>query len=289
MTEADNLTAWKTMGQMLACGRTTDEEVESIRRYGSHAVSPVLRASVLATLGVPKPKERGEYCLIFGCYRPFTTPFLVRDFVRLLDFLKVDYTYLEQEYCCGFPFFLTASAAELSEARSRSEEFNRLNSDLARRKGASKLIYCCAGCVHAARDTLADEADRHGYMIDLMLDCLADRRLELPPTVIGCFEGCHTFTRKNFPGVKLDWDRYRRRLGEIKGLEIVDIARGMCCKNSAEKIVDAGLKMNVEKILAPCSGCYGALLKASQGRAPVVGFAELFMQSLEYTAKLTER
>ncbi len=286
MTEANNLTAWKAMGQALACGRTTAEQIESIRRYGNHGASPVLRAGLLAALGVEKPKDRAEYCLIFGCYRPFTTPFLVRDFVRLLNLLNVDYTYLEQEHCCGFPFFLTASAGELGDAKSTSGEFNRLNSDLARQKGASKLIYCCAGCVHAARETLPDETDRHGYMIDLMLDCLENKQLEALPTVIGYFEGCHTFTSKNFPGVKLDWDRYRRRLGEIKGLEIVNIAGGMCCKNSAEKIVDAGLKMNVQKILAPCSGCYGALSKASQGKAPVIGFAELFMQSLEHTAKL---
>ena len=82
------------MARVLACNRTKEEEIESIGRYGNHGVSPILRSAVLAAHGIPAPKEQGRNCIIFGCYRPFNTPFFVRDCIRLLDLLDIDYTYV---------------------------------------------------------------------------------------------------------------------------------------------------------------------------------------------------
>ncbi len=283
MNKEKKLAAWRAMAEVLSCGRTAAEQEESIRRYGNHGVSPVLRAAVLAAHGIPKPKDKALNCIIFGCYRPFTTPFLVRDCIRLLDILNIDYTYLDQEHCCGVPLAMIASKEDLGDVTDAGREFNQMNLDLARQKGASKLAYCCSGCVHAALSTIGDTSDRHVYVLDLILDRLEQQRLEIPPTVMGYFEGCHTFVRRTYPKARLDWSRYRQRISEIEGLEIVDLPNTMCCKMSAAEIIDTAVKMKLKKILCPCSGCYASLMKPAQAIVQLMSVPELLLQSLEHS------
>lgn len=284
MSREKKLAAWRAMAEGLACGRTSAEQVESIRTYGSHGASPVLRAATLAAHGIPKPKAKAQNCVIFGCYRPFSTPFLLQQCIRLMDMLNIDYTYLDREYCCGIPLIMIASKEELGDAMAAGGEFNQMNFDLARQKGASKLAYCCAGCVHAARSASTGASDSHVYVLDLILDALEQKPLEAPPEVIGYFEGCHTFVRSAFKDVRLDWSRYRKRMGEIKGLEIVDLPNNLCCKRSAAEIIDTAAKLNLTKILCPCSGCYSSLSNAAQATIRPVTVPELLLQSLEHTA-----
>jgi len=283
MSKATRLAAWRTTGEVLSCGRTVDEQMESIRKYGNHGVSPVLRAGVLAAHGISKPKDNAKNCIIFGCYRPFTTPFLVRDYIRLLDMLNIDYTYLDHEYCCGVPLAMTTmnSGEQLDNAMSVGREFNQLNLNLAQQKGAIKLAYCCAGCVHAAKNAFNETSDSHVYIVDLILDEIEKHHLKIPPTVIGYFEGCHTFFRNIYSGIRLDWGRYRQRLSKIEGLKIVDLPNNMCCRESAIKIIESAVKMNLTKILCPCSGCYASLMPASKGKLQMITLPDLLLQSLE--------
>jgi Fe-S oxidoreductase len=268
------------MANVLSCGRTVTEQIETIKKYGSHAVSPVLRAAVLATHGVSKPKEKAQNCIIFGCYRPFTTPFIVRDSIRLLGMLGIDYTYLDQEYCCGAPLAMT-SEEQRDYVMNVCREFKLQNFSLAQQKGAIKLAYCCAGCVHAARDTFRETSDQHVYILDLILDGLEKHHLKIPPTVVGYFEGCHTVARSYYPAARINWDRYRQRLNNIEGLQVLDLPNYECCKNSSDKIIESAEKMNLDKILFSCSGCYSALMQAAKGRLQMISLPELLFQSLE--------
>jgi len=282
-TSGKSFAAWRSTAEALSCGRTLDEQMESIRRYGSHGASPALRAGVLAAHGIAKPKAEAENCIIFGCYRPFTTPFLVRDSIRLLDMLHVDYTYLDQEYCCGAPLVMSGSDDQAVDVLAAGREFNQMNLDLARRKGAARLAYCCAGCVHSARDSFREASEDHVYILDLILDGLEQRRLRIPPVVVGYFEGCHSVFQRMYPGAALDWGRYRQRLAGIEGLKVVDLGEKMCCKQSALKIVERAEKMNLDKVVCACNWCYSSLLPAAQGRVQMVTFQELLVQSLEYS------
>jgi Fe-S oxidoreductase len=281
MTEVNKLAARRAKAEVLSCGRTMAEQIESIRKYGNHGVSPVLRSAVLASHGIAKPKARAENCIIFGCYRPFNTPYLVRDCIRLLDMLSIDYTYLDQEYCCGAPLAMQASRDQIDNIMAAGKDFNRQNYDLAQKKGATKLAYCCSGCAHAARNTFVDTSDRHVYMPDLILDSLEKHNLKIPPTVMGYFEGCHTFVRSVYPAGSIDWDRYRRRLRDVDGLKIVDIPNNMCCQNSAEAIIEHAEKVNLDKILCSCSGCYASLMQPAKGKVRLISLPELLLQSLE--------
>jgi Fe-S oxidoreductase len=277
------------MADVISCGRTEAEQIEWIRKYGSHGASPVVRAAALAAHGISKPKAGAEYCVIFGCYRPFNTPFYLRDCLRLLESLSIDYTYLEKEYCCGAPLAMPAVEDPVLGNTAAGREFVRMNFELARKKGASVLVYCCTGCVYAARETFGGVADSHVYILDLVLDRLEGRRLGVPPTRIGYFEGCHTFVRTAYPEASIDWGRYRRGLDSIAGLDVVDLRDGRCCKSSAKDIVENAAKRGLTKILGPCSGCYSSLNQQVKDGVRMITFPELLIQALDpKTAKMEE-
>ncbi|MBF0564976.1 MAG: hypothetical protein HQK89_07025 [Nitrospirae bacterium] len=281
MSRTSKLAAFNVFGNVLSCGRTLDEQVETIREHGNHGMVPVLRAGLLAALGVSKPKDTARNCVIFGCYRPFTTPFLVRDSIRLLEVLSIDYTYLQREYCCGVPLTLQTSEDKRDNVMALGGEFNLQNLDLARQKGATKLAYCCAGCAHAARHAFRDTVDSHVYILDLILDGLQKHRLTIPPTIMGYFEGCHVFSSANYPAGRIGWGRYRHLLNDIEGLQIVDLPKNMCCKESSAEIIESAVKMNLDKILLSCSGCYSSITQAAKGMLQVITLQELLLRSLE--------
>jgi Fe-S oxidoreductase len=241
---------------------------------------PVLRSRLLAALGIPKPKATAENCIIFGCYRPFTDPFMVRDYLRVLDLLEVDYTYLEQEYCCGVPLRMQKPGPERDAAVAESREFNVTNDSLARKKGARKLAYCCQGCAHAARSVFPGDQINHVYIPDLIFDRLESRKLRIEPMSIAYFEGCHTFARSAYPTGMVDWGRYRKRLTEVEGLRITDLPSTQCCKNSAQELIDRAVEMKADAVLCPCNACTASVGAAATDRIRMISLPELLLQAL---------
>jgi len=280
LTKPSSLQVWQAGAEALSCGRSMDEQLDAVRRFGSQAATPVLRNRLLTALGIAPPKARADNCIIFGCYRPFADPFLVRDYLCVLDLLNVDYTYLDNEYCCGVPFAMQKRSPERDAAVAASTEFNRQNDEMARQKGATRLAYCCTGCAYAARTDLPDSLGSHVYIPDLIFDHLEQRRLAIAPTTIGYFEGCHTFAKSAYPANAVDWGRYRTRLGEIDGLRIVDILNDRCCKTSGPDIVDHAVAMGVDTILSPCNGCTTSLGQAGTGKLAMLTLPELLLRML---------
>jgi hypothetical protein len=169
---------------------------------------------------------------------------------------------------------------ERDAAVAKSTEFNRQNDELAHQKGATRLAYCCAGCAYAARTVFPDSLDSHVYLPDLIFDHLEQRKLTIALTSIGYFEGCHTFSKSAYPANSVDWSRYRKRLGEIDGLRIVDLLNDRCCKNSADELIDRAVEMGVDTILSPCNGCITSLGQAGQGKVTMVSLPELLLRIL---------
>ncbi len=280
MDRKTNLPAYQKMGNAIACGRSLAEQIEDIDRYGGHGCVSTLRNATLAAHGIPKAKEHAANCVIFGCYRPFNTPFFLRDCVRLLELLKIDYTYLDREYCCGAPLLMAADDTRYQAARDAAKSFIGRNLEAARQKGAQLTAYGCNACAHAARDAFPQEAERNIYILDLILDHLADRPLKIKPVTVGYFEGCHAFVRTNYPGGEIDFARYRRLLDRIEGLTVVDLPVKMCCKSSARAIIDSAAGLQLEKLLVCCSGCFFPLSQAAAGRLSVLALPELLLQAL---------
>ena len=266
----------KAYTQKIASDRTFEEQVSTIDQCGNHGVSQVLRNAVLTAHGIRNPKDKAFYGLIFGCYRPFTTPFLLRDYIKLLDLLGIDYTWFDREYCCGWPLIVQNP----QKAAGISEGFNRRNISLAEAKEVQQLVYCCIGCAYAAKHFIREAPEKHLYILDLILNVMEKRKPKILPERIGYYEGCHSFHRAHFPGVQIDWPRYRRFLGMIEGLSIEDLSTASCCKRGADQILHQAQGRKLDKILCSCNGCYRTLDIESKGKIQILSFPEILLRCM---------
>ena len=93
-----------------------DKVVENIRAYGTYKDSGEGRLKVLKEDIGFRMDERAEYVIIGGCLQPETRSDVFRNLKKLLDHLRVDYTMLSKEYCCGWmPLGQTAVRAKNEE------------------------------------------------------------------------------------------------------------------------------------------------------------------------------
>jgi len=268
------------LGGLVLGGRSIDEQIDYVRKYGNHAASPELRNEVLAALDVPEPKDTAENMVIFGCYFPFWIPQSLQDFIDTLEHLKVDYTYLEKEACCCAPMVVAAEEEEKEEVMAVVKELMLIHRDQARRKGATSISYFCQTCAYLAKKCFPDDSIRQLYYPDLIIEKLGNRKLKVPPTVVGYYEGCQIRRRAMAPGVELDWPRYRELLDSIEGLEIVDLPHKICCRPTAEPIVEAAEKANLDTILCSCGGCFSRVRITAKERVQVKNLPEILLQAL---------
>ena len=265
----------------VAAGRTLDEQMEYIRKHGSHGILPTLRSMVLRGVGIPGPKETAKNCIAFGCYLSFITPLELRDYLEILDRLGIEYTYLDKEYCCGLPMVFSTEGEEREKAMKAARQFVEMNRDAALQKRATTISYFCPWCAYLAKSFFPGEAARHVYYPDLIIEKLEKRTLRIAPTTMGYYEGCHTRNRFYAPGVSLDWARYRKLLDKIEGLKVVDLPRDVCCIESAERIVEVAEKRNLDTILCSCVSGYVAIGGVAGGRVQMKYLTEVLLQSLK--------
>lgn len=284
----NRLAAWQKSAETLASGRTLGEQIRDIQTNGNHGTVTQLRSAVLAAHGIARPQQQAENCVIFGCYRPFSTPALLQDSIRLLELLQIDYTYLDQEQCCGAPLVMQAQGAQQAEMKALAIELNRTNQEQARQKGAVRQLYCCVGCVHAAQEALGETASTQTYLLDAVLDRMEAQALSLAPMTVGYFSGCHSLVSSVYPSAQIDWSRYRRWLATVDGVTVIDLPKNLCCKTAASEIVTQAAKLQVDCVVSACNWCYASLRQAAQDRLLVRNLPELLLQALNTMAQGTD-
>ncbi len=269
----------KAHADRLACGRSVAEQIGDIEKHGNHGTSAVLRAGTLAANSVYKPRQTASIGVFLGCYRPFTTPGLVKDALKLLDLLGADYTFYDREYCCGLPLVMADSGVD-ADPLAPSRRFGALNQELAAASGATTMAYCCVGCAYTARGVLAEAPQKQSFIMDVILDHLGARSFNARPGTIAYFEGCHSFYEATYPDVGFDWSRYREVLDRIPGLEVSDLPKSLCCKRAADKLIEKALASGADEVLCACAGCSVALRTAGVGKIKVRTLPELLLESL---------
>ena len=282
--KATRAQAIKAFYARAAAGRSLEEQLATVRETGGHGAFSVLRAGALAAQGIASPKPRADFCLVFGCYRPFTTPQLLGQAVRLFEALGLEYTWLPDESCCGLPLVSQATGDERKAMLSAARGFIEDNRSRAQARGAQRLVYCCAGCAQAAKELVGDTGDQ--YLLDTLIDALSSAlqgalqgRKLVGAGRVAYFEGCHTSYKAQFPAVDLNWKRYREFLGSVPGLELCDVS-GLCCKHVPGEVVERALAQGAQRLVCACSGCVAGLRAAAQGRIALVSYPELLLETL---------
>jgi len=172
------------------------------------------------------------------------------------------------------------TGADNEKAVAAGKKFMQMNLDLARQKGATTISYWCVWCAHLAKRFLPDDAIRHLYYPDLIIEKLENETLRVAPTVVGYYEGCHLRNRTLAPGIELDWGKYRELLDRIEGLKVVDLPNRICCEEYPERIVEAAEKESLDTILCSCITCYRKVGIAAEGRVQMKYFPEMLLQAL---------
>ena len=263
-----------------ACGRDFETQLQDVAATGQHGAPQVLRAMALGANGFAGAPQQADLALVFGCYRPFSTPNILREVAWILGRLGMAHTWLEKENCCGLPLLHQVAAEDRPQMVETAKGFVRGNSSAAAQKGASRLAYCCAGCAHVAESVDAGGDVSHSYILDVLLDALKEQSLRIKPLKVAYFEGCHTSYRRHFPQTSLNWPAYRQFLEGVEGLAVQDIAGGLCCKNQPDRIVAEALDGGVDALVCACSGCTVALRGAGQGKLRVMSYTELLARAL---------
>jgi len=266
---------------IVAAGRSTDQQIEDVRKEGMHFTPSVLRNSIIGGLEILR-KETAENLIVMGC-ACYGTAMPLRGYFQLLDRLDIDYTFLTKEYCCGFPIIQSALLA--GEDRRKTDlaarEFIGLNIEQARVIGAKRMVYFCTWCIYMARRFYPEIDIPQLFYPDLLVPRLDKERLRLKPTRVGYFGGRpHRYPIIVPEGdVKIDWSVYRRLLDRIEGLEVVDIPR-YCCTSADWAIWERLGKEGVNTLVTPCIVCYGRLWRRAPEGVKVKFLSDILLEAL---------
>ena len=272
-----NLSPWV---EKSACGRDLDAQLEAVATSGQHGAPQVLRGMALGANGFAAAPPQAELALVFGCYRPFSTPEILREVAWLFQALGVSHTWLEKENCCGLPMMHQVAEEDRPKMLQAMQGYVQGNAAAAAQKGAERLAYCCAGCAHVAQAVTAEGPARHAYILDVLLQALRGQTLRVQPMKIAYFEGCHTSYKRHFRQTELNWPQYRQFLNTVEGLRVVDIASGLCCKKQPERIIAAAQEAQADALVCACSGCNVALRANGRGKIGVMSYTALLAQCL---------
>lgn len=264
----------------VVAGRTLDEQIGHIEALGCHGTPALLRKKILESTGIDQPKAAADTVLFFGCYLPFVIPSSIRDYIKVLERVKIDYTYLDDEFCCGFPMIETTTGPDQEKALQAGKRFMQANREKALQKGANKIAYICVWCAHLAKRFFPGDSIDHLYYPDLILDGLDKQVLKVTPMTVGYFEGCHRRSRICAPGIDLEWGKYRRLAGTIRGLEIVDLPNNSCCSTNPERIVAEAEKRGLRSILFPCVSCHVRVGTAGKGKIEPIFLPQLLLSAV---------
>jgi Fe-S oxidoreductase len=240
----------------LGSGRSVEEQIEYLDRYGNHGTPQLLRKKVLHNLGLPPAKETAEYMVVFGCYVPFSYGSLISDYFQVLDHIGINYTYLEDELCCGLPVISRSSESEIERSIKVGKTLMNANIEEQQKRGVKGNILLCCGCAHCYKAFSPHREIEHLYALDVLSRFSSGLQLKAPfQTTVGYFEGCHSHYKRSFPGTCLDWEDYRPILERVQGLKVVDLPNNLCCRTGSDKILQSATERGLDLIVSPCNGC----------------------------------
>jgi Fe-S oxidoreductase len=179
--------------------------------------------------GIPKESETLYY---MGCLSTIRIPRYTEDSIRYLLKRNVDFTILEQEICCGYPFYVSGAMKEYEEAKKEN---------LAIFEKFKKVICTCPACYFMFKEHYKDKTDiEFVYITDYLIPSETKR-----DGLVGIQHLCQLMYR-GVPGVEEDFDQIYRD----SGYTVKDIPH-KCCGGGIGymhrlEVIDAIAKLRIE-------------------------------------------
>lgn len=235
-----------------------EKHIENIRKYGAGRGDGERRKKVLFDeIGLPA-NSPAEYVIIGGCSKE-VMPGIMRDLKNVLDHLKVSYTLLEKEYCCGegtigFDVIKTRNKDDIAAYKEISREFIAGNISNAKKLGAKAVVLFCPACEPHYSNHI-NVAEKMGISV-ISINELIDRHFTgaMLNKSIDFYAGCYGF-RRHFTDKPVDFEASVRILKKINGLEVNYLDNNLCCNKPAnlEQLVKSVKSKTMVHI---CTGCY---------------------------------
>lgn len=265
-------------------------QAENIRQNGIYYAPPTLRNSIIGGLEIRPKRGNAENLVVIGC-ACFGTALPLRSYALILQKLRVDYVFLEKEYCCGAPLLHGAvvDGRDTAPADAAIKEFMGMNVSQARERQAKNILYFCTWCAYLGKRFYSDCGINQMYAFDILAERLAGADMRLD-TRVGYFGGLSHRRPVYVPeqDFDLDWPKYRRLLDQVKGLEVVDIPK-YCCQVAPQAIFDRARREGVDTLVVDCIVCYGNLVRKVTRMAPgmrVKYLSDVLLAALEHDEKV---
>jgi len=257
--------------------------VDNIRQHGAFEGSGKARYKVLAENIGFKMDQKAEYVVIGGCLQPKDMPHVFSALKGIFEHLKVDYTFLSKEYCCGWvPFGQPAVTAKNEEEIAKFKELARgfvvENFRQAEALGAKSIVLFCAACepnYSNCKDATRLEIISYVELLDRHFQ---GGRLDLE---VDYYPGCYRF-RRRITTEPIDVEPAMRVLQKIEGLEVNQLDSNLCCYIPPHlEQLTGSLKTN--NLVTICTGCYTNLKQNLQekGNYRVIMLPEIVLEALQ--------
>ena len=233
-----------------------EKAVENIRNYGVYQDSGSGRNKVLFDdLGLNADKK-AEYVIVAGCAQPEGMPNAFSALKNIFERLRISYTFLAKEYCCGWmplgqPAVMTKNEEDIAKSKALAGEFVEENFRQAKTLGAKSIALFCAACEPTYsnyKSTTDLEVISYTELLDRYFD---GGKLDLDADY---YAGCYRF-RKKITSSPLDIEPTLRILDKIEGLNVNHLDNNQCCyiPPHLENLTDS---IKTKTMITICTGCY---------------------------------
>jgi len=233
--------------------------IENIKNYGAYKDKGEGRVKILRDDIGYRMDEKADYVMIGGCLLPKGMPHVFRALTEVMEKLKIDYTMLSTEYCCGWvplgqPAVMAKNEEEITRAREIGRDFILRNFEQAEELGAESMVLFCAACEPSYSNYRHETSLEIISYMDLINRYFDGGKLNME---VDYYEGCYRFRRK-MTNKPLDLEPARQVFSKIEGLKTNYLDSNLCCyiPPHLEKVVDS---LKSRNIITICSGCYSQL------------------------------
>src|SRR3990172_12377652 len=203
---------------------------ENIKQYGAFKDSGESRLKLLRDDIGFRMDQKAEYVIIGGCVQPEAMPQAFRAFKNLLEHLKINYTLLSKEYCCGWmpigqPAVMARNEEDIAEYKGLSKGFIAENLRQAEALGAQSIVLFCSACEPNYSNYKKDTTLNIMHYTELLNRYIQNGMLD---SGIDYYAGCYRF-RRRITDEPLDIEPAAGLLQKIDGLKVNYLNNDLCC------------------------------------------------------------